>query len=326
MRLFTFLAILGGSLLALGDVRACNVPVFRYALERWHPDPYEAVIFHKGPASAELRALAKQITTAANAKLPANIEPVLVDVDQEGDTPLRQLWLRQKGATLPWLVLRYPGSVGKEPAAWAGTPTADVLKTAFHSPARQEISKRLLMGHSVVWVLVESGDKTQDDAAAARLEETLKKLEKTLKLPTDDDVKQPVGPDEKLLSELPLKVSFSVLRVARTDAAEKLLIAMLVNSDEEVAERSKEPIMFPVFGRGRVLDAFVGKGINADTVSDAAAFLCAACSCTVKRLNPGYDLLMATDWDAVLGGKERPPEPTIKPGQPVPIPPGRKPR
>lgn len=320
------LAILTGGLTAGSDVRACNVPVFRYALERWHPDAYEAVIFHKGPATDELKALAKQIGAAAeNVKAPANVEPVLVDVDKEGDTVLRKLWLRQKDAPLPWLVLRYPGSGAKEPFAWAGKPTADVLKALTHSPARQEISQRLMKGHSVVWVVVESGDKAQDDAAAARLEETLKKLEKTIKLPTDADIKKEPTADDKLLSELPLKVSFSVLRVSRTDPAEKLLVAMLVNSDEEVAERSKEPIMFPIFGRGRALDAFVGKGINADTVSDAASFLCAACSCTVKRLNPGFDLVMAVDWDAVLGGRERPPVPTDKPGKPVPIPPGIKP-
>ena len=28
---------------------ACAIPVFRYALERWEPYPYEAIIFHKEP-------------------------------------------------------------------------------------------------------------------------------------------------------------------------------------------------------------------------------------------------------------------------------------
>ena len=30
---------------------ACQIPVFRYALERWQATPYEVVIFHRGPLS-----------------------------------------------------------------------------------------------------------------------------------------------------------------------------------------------------------------------------------------------------------------------------------
>ena len=36
-------------LLLTGASRACNVPVFRYALERWAADHFEVVIFHRGP-------------------------------------------------------------------------------------------------------------------------------------------------------------------------------------------------------------------------------------------------------------------------------------
>ncbi|HUQ72324.1 MAG TPA: hypothetical protein VM165_22550, partial [Planctomycetaceae bacterium] len=28
---------------------ACNVPVFRYALEHWRPDPYRLTVLHRGP-------------------------------------------------------------------------------------------------------------------------------------------------------------------------------------------------------------------------------------------------------------------------------------
>src|SRR4051812_3921272 len=34
-------------------VRACNVPVFRYALEHWPADPYEVIVFHRGLLSPE---------------------------------------------------------------------------------------------------------------------------------------------------------------------------------------------------------------------------------------------------------------------------------
>ena len=31
--------------------QACNIPVFRYALERWKPDASEVIIFHDGKIS-----------------------------------------------------------------------------------------------------------------------------------------------------------------------------------------------------------------------------------------------------------------------------------
>ena len=71
---------------------------------------------------------------------------------------------------------------------------------------------------------------------------------------------------------------------------------MLLGSEEDLAE-SKEPIAFPIYGRGCVLYALVGKGINAETIDEACAFLVGPCSCIVKEENPGVDLLVSADWD-----------------------------
>ena len=38
----------------------CNIPVFRYALERWPADSYEVILFHRGPLTAAEQALADQ--------------------------------------------------------------------------------------------------------------------------------------------------------------------------------------------------------------------------------------------------------------------------
>ena len=73
-----------------------------------------------------------------------------------------------------------------------------------------------------------------------------------------------------------------------------------------------------IFGRGRALDALIGKGINADTIAEAAKFLCGACSCQVKRLNPGVDLLIAANWDTILNAEDAA-QPSRK-GERVPIP------
>ena len=41
-----FSAILATTFSIYQQVEACNVPVFRYALERWQSDEYELVILH----------------------------------------------------------------------------------------------------------------------------------------------------------------------------------------------------------------------------------------------------------------------------------------
>ncbi|HEY7425207.1 MAG TPA: hypothetical protein VH682_13330, partial [Gemmataceae bacterium] len=87
-----------------------------------------------------------------------------------------------------------------------------------------------------------------------------------------------------------------------------------------------EPMVFPVFGRGRALEGLIGKGINADTIENAAQFLCGACSCLIKRLNPGVDLLIAADWDAVIEDRDavQPTMPSLK-GERVPLPTPKQP-
>ncbi len=61
-----------------------------------------------------------------------------------------------------------------------------------------------------------------------------------------------------------------------------------------------EPMAFPVFGRGRVLYALIGKGINAGTIEQACRDLTGPCTCQVKDQNPGTDLLMAVNWEKLV--------------------------
>ncbi len=74
---------------------------------------------------------------------------------------------------------------------------------------------------------------------------------------------------------------------------------MLLGTERDLAG-FKEPLLFPVFGRGRALYALAGKGINRETLDEAATFLIGKCSCQVKELNPGVDLLLAADWDKLV--------------------------
>jgi len=293
--------------------------VFRYALERWPADPYRVTIFHKGPLSREDRVLVEALEKSEEDKTrPANIEVYRVDLAGKPDEEMRELFQAQKKPQLPWVVIRYPKVTRIEDSVWTGRLSADVVKTLLDSPCRRELAKRLLAGETAVWVMLESGQKEKDEAAAKLLQAELQRLPKVLKLPPQTD-----APEDKTTREnLPLRLAFSLLRVGRNDPAEKLFVQMLLHSEDDLSGRTA-PMAFPVFGRGRALYALVGAGITAENIEEASAFLVGPCSCRVKAANPGVDLLMTVDWDSDPNNQQAPkrlePEQPSAVGELVPI-------
>jgi hypothetical protein len=82
---------------------------------------------------------------------------------------------------------------------------------------------------------------------------------------------------------------------------------MLLGMDHEnFLKDSKEPALIPIYGRGiaMVNECLIGKGINADNIGALVRFLLGPCSCEIRRLNPGIEMLSSTNWDGAP-----PPEP-----------------
>jgi len=318
------------------DVQACSVPVFRYALERWAPDPYLVVVFHRGPLGQQDRAAAGALTEAASdANLPANIEVQTVDLAERPDQRLVELHKGLKASSLPRVAVVYPqreDDPDKQElrAAWSGPLDKTLARRLTDSPKRREIARRLLQGESAVWVLLECGDSAKDDAAAQTLSVELKKLQSSLQLsatqPADaGDGEANVDPRDYVSPAVPLRVAFSVVRVSRDDAAEQPFVSMLVGIDPKLKDQAADPIAFPIFGRGRALTALVGKEIAPAAIEEICEFLIDDCSCRVKELNPGFDLLMTADWEGLLGGqvvvdKALPPLTGVMPTMPASLP------
>ena len=293
------LALLVGIVLSGCAIYACNVPVFRYALERWHPDPYRATLFHRGPLTEAQRALVRPWEESSGPS-PANVALQIVDVDAIEEDDLRTLFAAQSSPQLPWLALQYPKSLRIEKTVWAGSLSDEAVTRLVVSPLRTELIKRLAAGQTAVWLMLESGRADKDDAVAAQLAEEMKQLTRKLTLP-----ELTTAPEDSLLSDAPLSVSFSLLRVPRDAPAEKPLVELLLHSEPDLVE-FREPMVFPVFGRGRALLPLIGAGITPDNIHESAAFLVGACSCEIKELNPGFDLLLAAEWDTLLF-KDAPP-------------------
>ena len=276
--------------------RPCDVPVFRYALEHWTPSPYEAVVFHRGALDAQAQQIVARLRSSAVAGEPANLMVRLVDLDEPTDAHVLRLWEQQASATLPRLVLRYAPDGPDGDAVWSAPLEPAAADRLLDSPLRREIRKRLIDGQNGVWLLLESGGAARDQAAARQLEQEVAAARRELALPApapggslDLQAKGPPGEG----------ISFSIVRLSRTDPAEQVLAAALLHSEWDLPG-SGEVMAFPVFGRGRVLYALVGEGITAANLRRANEYVVGACSGLIKDLSPGRDLLMAADWDRAV--------------------------
>ena len=301
--LLAALMLLGCSAAIGCRAQACDIPVFRYALERWPSAPYEVFVLHRGPLSASDCHVAEHLSASEEGPSPhGNTRFRLTDMARASGAPLVRLWEEAGRPELPCLILRYPRGSGIDRIAWSGPLTAESVRALVDSPARREIARRLLAGHSAVWVLLTSGDADKDAAAQALLNRCLSKIEQTLELPAplagtfagQTSMPQAEAP--------PLQIRFSFLSVSPTDPAESVLVGMLLRSEPDLSNYAGEPMAFPVYGRGRALYALVGRGLTEENISEACQFLAGPCFCEAKALSPGTDLVMATDWDAALEG------------------------
>jgi hypothetical protein len=277
---------------------ACSVPVFRYALDRWPADDFGLVVVHRGPLTPEQGALIDRLRTSAAgpaARINLTVRAVDVALSPTERSAAGDGWSTESG-DLPRLVLRFPERTRIGTHIWSGPLDTASVGALLDSPTRRQIVSRLVDGESAVWVLLESGHVEKDEAAAELLKAELARLQQTLELPDPNQgiAYEPVAP-EVVAS---LKITFSTLRLARTDQAERVLVSMLLGTEPDL-HTYREPMVFPIFGRGRVLYALVGEGINRENISQAADYLVGACSCLVKAENPGLDLLILADWDVV---------------------------
>ena len=305
---------------------ACNIPVFRYALERWQPDTCELIVFHDAEfSSRDQEFVAKLKSEVGDKDGMANANLVVSKVEDMNES-YQHVWetLRdEQGASLPYVVVRTKLGRGTTINHWHGSLGAARSANLLRSPVRKELNRRLVRGDSIVWLLLQSPDNKRTQAAKKLLNQTFKTLKTKVSLP------EGIGlPGSELHSEVPLLVQFSVLEIDPSDDQEQFLVQLLTGFEPR-AVSDGEPILVPVFGRGRALEVIPARDLDSRLIEDVTLFLSAACSCQVKAQNPGFDLLMTADWDTQLFGEDgqRPPPAKVadpnRPPELLTLPPGR---
>ena len=250
-------------IISLSSSEACQVPVFRYALERWSADTIKIIV------DKELAEMFKGKS--------GNFE-ITVDESKKGLTAYLH------GIPVPF---------------YQGIPVSP--KEIFESAIRKEIFKKLTSGTSAVWILLKSGRPELDAIAEKNLSTYLQEAEKVYsekiaKKKDEESVK------EDLLVDIPLEAKFEYISLDRSKT-ESFLIAMLLGIEPDLREidqpmafavYGRGRCLPPLIGKG------ISRN---NIVNEDCSYLCGACTCEIKEQNPGVDLLFAHDWEGALEGK-----------------------
>ena len=274
---FAFCCLVALACLALGaaPARACDTPVFQYALFNWEPDPYYVFYFHRGGENPQDAAANKILEQASAMDSFANLLFDRVNVANKQEVApggLRsKIWEYHRSERLPFHVVISPQGV----EIYFGRLSAAGARALLASPKRKQAAQLLCDGKQGVLVLLKCSDKAKNASA-----------EKTVRAAIAR------AGDEGL------NVGF--LSLARSDGSEKWFVRQLLNVESDL-EGLDEPMVFGMFGRGHVLEPFVGKGITVENMLDLIAFINGPCSCEIKAYNPGVDILLDWDWSSKIG-------------------------
>lgn len=286
------LAAAAAILFAAAAARACNVPVFRYALERWPPDPYALVIAHTGDLDEAGKAVAESLREA-----PLEV----VDLKLDGEIPERFAALKPvaEKAELPHFYLLGPRDLDPAKPVWSAPFTAANVQLLLASPAREQLGRDFAAGHAAVFFFIPGPDAAKNTEARTALQQKLDTLASQIQLPPE--LTETLAPDEMATVGKDLKVRFALRDLDLEAPAEALLRATLEWLLPDLKQR-QGPYLATVFGQGRLLDLMPWDATAPDKLEQIGGFLAGACSCEIKAMNPGFDLLTSINWGETVSG------------------------
>ena len=134
-------------------------------------------------------------------------------------------------------------------------------------------------------MLIRPGDQSGEQEYLKRLEDGIAQSVNAMKQ----------SPQFKLILENgENEVSFPIVTVSAGSAEESVLISMITGLQD--ISSIKDPIVIPVFGRGRALTTFTGDEIDKDLIYNVMSFLLSPCACQIKMASPGTDMLIKANW------------------------------
>ena len=149
-------------------------------------------------------------------------------------------------------------------------PDYKSVSTFATSVLREKIATELMAGKLCVMLYLKSGNQ-EKDATGLQV------------------VKNTVGSS-------PFGNIITVMELDRNNVEEHHLVNLLLNVESDLKEIN-EPMLFGVFGRFRVLEPLLAKGISEENINHLIGFLTADCSCLIKDNLPGMSILCDVSWE-----------------------------
>lgn len=276
------------------SARACDTPVYRYAMYNWAPANYVLFHFVRDAEVSGSDGVDRRIEEAVNAEMAAasgnvNLEFVRLDLESaiaHGELPPA---LVERLSETPQSVASIHALVAPHgQVLWLGGFDDEALVDVVDSPGRRELTRQLDAGAAGVLIVVEGRSKEENAEANAEVEQAVKMAAEGQIVPVGIP-----GAEDATTAE-PLDVGF--VTISRDDPAERWLVSMLMSIESDLAAIEK-PMVFAVYGRARAMEPWVGAGIRAEGLAEDIAYMSGACSCEVKDQSRGVDLLTAWDWE-----------------------------
>ncbi len=258
-------------------VPGCNIPVFRYALERWEPSPYILEVYHKSGFTKQEQLLLDRLkSSSVTGGGLLNIEVTVKETETGGFDPaiLPQL---------PGMVLYFPDDSTRDAPIWAGSLNEEGINKLVDSPARREIREKLQQGKTALFLVLSSSSGESDQEKVDFMQEILKKAEEEIYVtaPGTDIHGNPIKNPDFSHTDL----TFSSIFVDRMNPEEEILARILLGTEQDLWNYDV-PIAFPLFGRGRILYALVGDGINKNMLYRACSAVTGWCSASLRMTIP----------------------------------------
>ena len=282
--------------ISFGVVMACETPVYRYAMYRWQPTPYEVYFFHDHPVGPADQQVADRLAEYADAEgNRANV--AYIPIDLAGDPELnsvpkdvREAWEQREDKTLPTYFISTPYGAGLS----FEQLTADDVTALVESPARKSLAAQLETGKICVFVMLTGKDAAENDEAEQIMTDLCDEVR-------DGKISLYVAPTEEAATAkseaTQPKFDIGFIKIDRESQEERWLVRSLLAMEADLPQETR-PMVFLCYGRARALLPYIGQGITRENLIHELEFISGACSCTVKEQNPGVDLLVRYDWES----------------------------
>ena len=280
------------------------VAVKRGGLGKSNPDYYRAVVIYDAETPGESDEGIKAIQAKTEDKIKS-LNLLIRKIDMAGkvdiDEKTAELLKLLKPEKYPFTIIYFPESSDIEKPLWTGRMTLEEAGMIGDSPARREIARRLLKGESAVWLLIESAIEYKDYKVLKLIMEEINGIRGN---PSDNETALPPETDGGKEKNKPgNQVKMSIIRISRDDVSEKLLLNLLNDIEPEIMNVSNEPVLVPIYARGRILELLSDDEINRDNIRSTVEFLAGAGVDREKGPNPGTSLLLSVNWDGFASGK-----------------------